>query len=234
MAQGKVHVVTALSGFVPVMFRRFGAKEELRRKVDNAPSLQEASAKIDLQVQSLEAKILKCDEELKAYVSQATSSAKTRAIQVMKRKKQYESQRDKLIDTQFNVESMAHQQETAEITATTVAALAAGHEKLKEQTGTISLEKVERLTDNIAEVTADLNDITDLLANPLGMAAIGDEDEFAAEYAKLQAEQAADQFLEATLDLPEAVAATEPAKEPMPGVAQATPGASSDAETLTA
>jgi hypothetical protein len=216
------------------MFRRFGAKEEMRQKVDTAPSLQEASTKIDLQVQGLEAKILKCDEELKAYVSQATSSARTRAIQVMKRKKQYESQRDKLIDTQFNVESMAHQQETAEITAITVAALTAGQEKLKEQRETISLEKVERLTDNIAEVTADLNDITDLLANPLGMAVIGDEDEFAAEYTKLQAQYAEDHLLEATLDLPEAVAATEPSMEPAPGVAQATPVASSVEGTLAA
>jgi len=157
---------------------------------------QEASAKIDLQVQALEAKILKCDAEVKAYVAENKPTAKTRALQVMKRKKMYEAQRDKLIDTQFNVESMAHQQEAADITAITVAAMAAGQAKLQKQKESISIEKVERLTDDIAEVTEDLNDITDLLSKPLGMAAADDEDEFAAEFERMQEEHAAEQMLD--------------------------------------
>mmetsp|Transcript_40379 Transcript_40379/g.107089 ORF Transcript_40379/g.107089 Transcript_40379/m.107089 type:complete len:209 (-) Transcript_40379:151-777(-) len=178
------------------MQRLFGrAKEETHAPVP-APSLQEASAKIDLQVQALEAKISKCDADVKAYVAENKPTAKTRALQVMKRKKMYEAQRDKLIDTQFNVESMAHQQEAADITAITVAAMAAGQAKLQKQKESISIEKVERLTDDIAEVTEDLNDITDLLSKPLGMAAAEDEDEFAAEFERMQEEHAAEQMLD--------------------------------------
>merc|ERR1712107_204373 len=80
----------------------------------------------------------------------------------------------------------AHQQEAADITAITVAAMAAGQAKLQKQKESISIEKVERLTDDIAEVTEDLNDITDLLSKPLGMAAADDEDEFAAEFERMR------------------------------------------------
>eukprot|EP00971_Amphidinium_carterae_P174853 3465733-Amphidinium_carterae.1 len=79
--------------------RLFGGEKE---PAGPAPSLQEASSKIDLQVQSLEEKIAKCEEEVRQYAAKGTAGAKARALQVMKRKQQYETQRNTLLAQQAN------------------------------------------------------------------------------------------------------------------------------------
>ncbi|CAJ1414434.1 unnamed protein product [Effrenium voratum] len=76
------------------MRRLFGlSKEEPAPK--EAPSLSEASSRIDEQVSALEAKIVKTDEEIRSLVAKGSSNptAKSKALQAMKKKKMYEQQR---------------------------------------------------------------------------------------------------------------------------------------------
>lgn len=177
------------------MRRLFGkAKEEAPPA--KVPSLQEASAKIDLQVQGLEVKIAKADDEIRELVAKSSTnpSAKQRALQAMKKKKLYEQQRDQLIGTQFNIENLAFQQEQADITMITVEAMKAGKDQLVAAQKKINIDAVDKLTDDMADLQAEMKEIGDALsANMAGVGA--DEDELADEYAALEAEMAAETLM---------------------------------------
>eukprot|EP00928_Gymnodinium_smaydae_P089156 TRINITY_DN73158_c0_g1_i1.p1 TRINITY_DN73158_c0_g1~~TRINITY_DN73158_c0_g1_i1.p1 ORF type:complete len:233 (+),score=86.61 TRINITY_DN73158_c0_g1_i1:69-767(+) len=187
------------------MHRLFGSAKKEEPKAP-APSLQEASAKIDLQIQGLEAKIAKADEEVKKLVAASGSNptAKQRALQALKRKKMYEEQRDQLIGTQFNVEQLAFQQEQAEITMTAVEAMKAGQEQLKNQTKKLDVAAVDKLTDDMADLNDEMKAIGEALAQ--GMPGGVDEGELEDEYAKLEEEMAA--MALAGISAPSAPAAT--------------------------
>lgn len=166
------------------------AKEEPAAK--EAPSLSEASARIEEQVANLETKIQKTDEEIKSLVAKGSSNptAKARALQAMKKKKMYEQQRDQLLGTQFNVENLAFQQEQAEITAMTVKAMADGHKTLQDKIKETDIGSVDKLMDDMADLQDEMKAMNEALA--AGTEVDGaTEDELAAEFAKLEEEAAA-------------------------------------------
>mmetsp|Transcript_7078 Transcript_7078/g.17553 ORF Transcript_7078/g.17553 Transcript_7078/m.17553 type:complete len:223 (+) Transcript_7078:56-724(+) len=207
------------------MRRLFGSAKEPPKAAAPAPSLQEASAKIDLQVQELEGKIVKADEELKKYIGQGNNpTAKQRAMQVMKRKKMYEQQRDQLLGTQFNVEALAFQQEQAEITCVAVEAMQAGTQTLKQQQQKVNMASVDQLTDDMAEITDEMQAIQEALAQNtgLGTGAI-DESELDAEYAKLEEEMALSKLIGGASSSagPEGIAAPAGEAAPLPAATQA-------------
>mmetsp|Transcript_115241 Transcript_115241/g.332898 ORF Transcript_115241/g.332898 Transcript_115241/m.332898 type:complete len:222 (+) Transcript_115241:79-744(+) len=220
------------------MWRLFGKPKDEPAEQKAAPSLQEASAKIDLQVQNLEAKIAKVDEEIKALVAQGTSnpSAKQRCMQAMKQKKLYEQQRDQLIGTQFNVENLAFQQEQAEIISSAVNAMKVGTEQLKKQHQDIDVDSVDRLADDMAEIQDEMQRINEVLAQGTGFGVGVDESEFDAEYARMEEEMVAMKL--AGMTEPSAAAAAsvsgaEPSA-PAPVAAQALVGAAAEAEPAAA
>eukprot|EP00434_Breviolum_minutum_P005404 symbB.v1.2.004764.t1/scaffold274.1/size244435/5 len=173
------------------MRRLFGlSKEEPAPK--EAPSLTEASSRIEEQVANLEGKIQKTDEEIRSLVAQgsANPTAKARALQAMKKKKMYEQQRDQLLGTQFNVENLAFQQEQAEITAMAVKAMADGHKTLQDKTKEINIGSVDQLMDDMADLQDEMKAMNEALAQG-SMVDGATEDELAAEFAKLEEEAAA-------------------------------------------
>merc|ERR1740116_247796 len=170
------------------MFRLFGAAKEEPKPAEK-PTLTDATEKIDKQVENLEAKIVKADEEIKKLVAENKPTSKQRALQAMKRKKMYEQQRDQLMGTQFNIENLQFQQEQAEITVTAVEAMKAGKDMLAAKAGEMNMDSVDKLTDELADLQAEMQDINEALAGPglLGGAA-ADEDELEAELAAVQEE----------------------------------------------
>mmetsp|Transcript_1620 Transcript_1620/g.3222 ORF Transcript_1620/g.3222 Transcript_1620/m.3222 type:complete len:222 (-) Transcript_1620:266-931(-) len=175
------------------MRRLFGFSKEEEKPAAASPSLDDAASKISSQVQNLDQMIAKADEEIRQHVSKGGSNptAKQRALQAMKRKKMYEQQRDQLIGTQFNVETLKFQQEQAEITLTAVEAMKAGHAQLKQQTDRINVGQVDKLKDDMEELADDMKAI----GEALGGASLVDgaeDDELAAEYAKMEEEMAAE------------------------------------------
>lgn len=208
------------------MRRLFGlSKEETAPK--EAPSLSEASTRIDEQVSNLEAKIQKTDEEIKSLVAKGSSNptAKAKALQAMKKKKMYEQQRDQLLATQFNVENLAFQQEQAEITAMAVNAMAAGHKTLKDQTEQVDIGAVDKLMDDMADLQDEMKAMNEALAQGTMVDGAAD-DELAAEFAKLEEEAAA-------MTLAGAMGSTEkPAAEPAGGYAAPSAAAAPVGEAL--
>lgn len=155
-----------------------------------AASLQDASQSLETKIDDLAEKIKKADEEARGFVAkQATDpTAKARAMQALKRKKLYEQQRDQLVNTQFNVENLAFQQEQATITATTVEAMKKATDDLKKQTAKIGVDQVDKLKDDMDDMAAEMKEIQDALAHQTG-GQTEVEDAAAAELEQLYAQQ---------------------------------------------
>lgn len=155
-----------------------------------APNLQDAASNLDQKIEELGAKIQKADEEARQWVAKQSTdaTAKARAMQALKRKKLYEQQRDQLVDTQFNVENLAFQHEQAEITAGTVAAMKKATDQLKNQTQKIGVDQVDKLTDEMADIAAEMKDIQSALAAPSAVGSAA-EDEAEKELMALYAQQ---------------------------------------------
>eukprot|EP00747_Dinoflagellata_sp_TGD_P210243 gnl/TRDRNA2_/TRDRNA2_83541_c0_seq1.p1 gnl/TRDRNA2_/TRDRNA2_83541_c0~~gnl/TRDRNA2_/TRDRNA2_83541_c0_seq1.p1 ORF type:complete len:224 (+),score=80.62 gnl/TRDRNA2_/TRDRNA2_83541_c0_seq1:112-783(+) len=154
------------------------------------PSLSDASAKMDSRLEAIDAKIAKCDEEMKRYLAPgrgagaAAQQRKQMAVQCLKRKKMYEQQRDQLVGTQFNVDNLAFAQEQAEVTVMSVEAMKAGHVTLKEQYAKVNIDDIEGLMDDMADLQEEVNEINEALARnfavPDGFDEAACEEEFAA------------------------------------------------------
>jgi charged multivesicular body protein 5 len=91
------------------MHRLFGKKKE----VAPPPSLGDASSGINTRISTLDEKIRGLDNELRVYKAQlakAKGPAKTglqkRAMDVLKRKRMYEQQRDQLAGQVFNLDQV--------------------------------------------------------------------------------------------------------------------------------
>jgi len=189
---------------------KHSAPEENARSRDrNPPSLQDAAGKMDNQILNLEAKISKTEEDAKQWVAKAATNptAKARAMQCLKMKKQYEQQRDQLMGTQFNLENMAFQQEQADVTSTAVSALAAGRDQMKLQQQKINVESVERLTDDIADLAGEMAEIQNALAGS-ALAGGAADSELEAEWNRMQEEEAMRKLMNPGTAAPAAAAAS--------------------------
>ena len=93
------------------MHRLFGKKKE----VAPPPSLEDTSKGIDTRVEALDKKINGLNKELKVYqgqISKAKGAAKQnlqkRAMDILKRKRMYEQQREQLTGQQFNLDQVTN------------------------------------------------------------------------------------------------------------------------------
>ena len=172
------------------------------------PTLGDAAAKMDERIAALDAKIKKVNQELLGYKEQMKkakpgpkASIQKRALLALERRKQYESQRDKMSSQQFNIERTAFAIEQVQDTQQAVAAMQAATETLKIETGKIDLDEIEDMQDDLADLLEDQDEIQDILAEvwatPDGAL---DEDDLEAELAGLE-----DEF--EGIDLEESVAA---------------------------
>lgn len=176
------------------MRRLFGTAKEEAPKAP-APTLSDTTSRIDSRVQALDEKISKCDEDLRRYMApgRAGPANKQLALQTMKRKKMYEQQRDQIMGTQFNVESLAFAQEQAEITAMSVEAMKAGHADLKQRYAAMGgAGDVERLMDDLADLQGDMSEINEALATSYSVPEGFDEADCDAEFAALEEEMKMD------------------------------------------
>lgn len=171
------------------MNRIFGKKkEEPKKEAYTGPSLTETSEKMDGRVTELDAKIAKCDEDIKNHMSKARSGqgaalSKNRALQALKRKKMLEQQRNQIMGTQFNIEAMAFQQENMQTTMETVGAMKAGAETMKEQMGKFDIDDLAEMQDDMADMMMDMEEINEMMSRNYTLDGMDDatlDDEFAA------------------------------------------------------
>jgi len=172
------------------MKRLFGAPKAVP-PAGPAPSLSDASGKMDRRVTDLEGKIAKCDEDIRRYLQGGRGAAqqKSLALQTMKRKKMYEQQRDTLLGTQFNVDCLAGAQEQAEMTVTAVEAMKAGQQDLKQRYAAIGgVGDIEKLMDDMADMQDEISDINEAISTSYAVPDGFDETAFEEEFSALEEE----------------------------------------------
>jgi|Transcript_56077 charged multivesicular body protein 4 len=180
------------------MHRLFGKSKETAAPKAAAPSLEEASAKIDLKVQDLDKKIEAQQAEIKAELAKNTATnpaAKARAMNAMKKKKMYEQQREQMLAQQANLEMLALQQEQAEIQRITVEAMKQGNADLQRATAGMTADDVHDIRDSMEDTLAEMKEVSDALANPMGgVMDAGEDEDLLAEFERMQEEQTMEQL----------------------------------------
>lgn len=119
----------------------------------------------------LDGRIRTLDQELSRYAEQmrkmkpgpAKASIQQRALRVLKQKKQYEAQRDKMASTQFNMEQVKFAQDSMTDTVATVSAMKGANAALKKQFKAIDVDKVEDLQDDMADLLEQAEEIQGVL-----------------------------------------------------------------------
>jgi charged multivesicular body protein 5 len=202
------------------MNRLFGKQNEVAPK-GPAPSLAEATSKMDTRATALEEKIAKCDEDIRRYM-QGRPPQKSLALQTMKRKKMYMQQRDQLLGTQFNVECLAGAQEQAELTVLNVEAMKAGQADLKERYAQLGgVGNIEKMMDDMADLNDEIQDINEAMSTSYAVPDGFDEADLEAEFGALEEEMKMESL--AGLSKPSYLAPAAAAPAPVPAAADPAP-----------
>ena len=127
---------------------------------------------------------------MKKTQGSANQTYKKRALEVLKRKRMYEGQRDQLSAQSFNLDQTAFAIETVKATQVTVQAMKAAATTLKEENKKISLDEIEDMQDDMEELLEDCGEISDILSRNYATPDGVDEDDLMAELNCLEDEMA--------------------------------------------
>ena len=137
-----------------------------------APSLDQASSGLGGRIGEMDQKIEGIETELRGYkdkIKKTTNPAakkqlQKRALEVLKRKRMYENQRDATMGQQFNIDQTNFSLESARASITTVAAMKAANAELKQTIRKdLDIDDIDGLADDMAELMDDFNEINEAL-----------------------------------------------------------------------
>ncbi|KAK6790340.1 hypothetical protein RDI58_014140 [Solanum bulbocastanum] len=174
------------------MKRVFGIKKETQP----APSVQDASDRINKRGESVEEKIKKLDAELARYKEQlkktrpgpAQEAVKARAMRVLKQKRMYEGQRDMLYNQTYNLDQVSFAAEGIKDAQQTMAAMKSANKELKGMMKTVSIQDVDNLQDEMTDLMDVSNEIQETLGRSYGVPDNVDEEELMGELDALEAD----------------------------------------------
>jgi charged multivesicular body protein 5 len=106
---------------------------------------------------------------------------KQKALKVLQRKKQYESQKDQLLSQSWNMEQANMMQDNLKNVATTVDAMKTTNKALKQQYGKIDIDKIEKMQDEMADLMEIGNEINESISRAYDVPEDVDEAELDAE-----------------------------------------------------
>lgn len=161
------------------------------------PSLSDTSKQVETRLDDLEQRIAKCDKEIvecmQNRMGRNANLAKQKAVQIMKRKKMLEAQRDQLVGTQLNLETVAFTAENIQMTAATVNALTASTAAMEKQLKAIDPDRVADLLEDTQELMMNMEEINDMMSRNYALDGI-DEAELDAEFDAIEAEIKLDNY----------------------------------------
>merc|ERR1719373_533087 len=116
---------------------------------------------MDGKINSLEAELKDYKNKMKnARSSAAKKMLQKRAMEVLKRKRMYETQRDAMMGQQFNVDQAAFGMESAKASINTVAAMKSAGQQIKQtMKNNLNINDVEDLADDMANLMEDFNEV---------------------------------------------------------------------------
>eukprot|EP00523_Entomoneis_sp_CCMP467_P002072 CAMPEP_0168757000 /NCGR_PEP_ID=MMETSP0724-20121128/20927_1 /TAXON_ID=265536 /ORGANISM="Amphiprora sp., Strain CCMP467" /LENGTH=538 /DNA_ID=CAMNT_0008805769 /DNA_START=81 /DNA_END=1693 /DNA_ORIENTATION=+ len=137
-----------------------------------APSLTDASSGLGGRIDEMDKKINDLETELRGYKDRikktnspaAKKQLQKRALEVLKRKRMYEQQRDQIAGQQFNVDQASFGIESAKANVQTVAAMKQANKELKQVIKQdLDIDAVDDLADDMAELMDDFNEVNEAL-----------------------------------------------------------------------
>mmetsp|Transcript_4014 Transcript_4014/g.7800 ORF Transcript_4014/g.7800 Transcript_4014/m.7800 type:complete len:236 (-) Transcript_4014:548-1255(-) len=131
-------------------------------------------------------------KKAKVFLSQKNKKA---AMLCMKKKTMYLNNAEQLANHQLNVHTQMTLLETSKTTVEAVKAMDVGTKNIKMIQKAQTIEKVEKLAEDVQEVNDYAKDVNELLATPFGAAADLDEDELNQELDELEALELDEQLL---------------------------------------
>ncbi|KAI1089933.1 hypothetical protein F5B19DRAFT_465249 [Rostrohypoxylon terebratum] len=182
------------------MNRLFGSAPKVPK-----PTLNTAITNLDSRISSFDVKIASLNAELGTYQSKMSkmrdgpgkNALKAKALKVLQRRKQYESQRDQLQSQVWNMEQAQTMQDNLAGVMTTVDAMKTTQKELKKQYGKVDLDKIERMQDEMADLMDVGNEINETLSRGYEVPDDVDEAELDAELELLGAEMEMEGGMEA-------------------------------------
>jgi charged multivesicular body protein 5 len=116
----------------------------------NLKYVPESCTLVEGKIAELDVELKKCSEQLKkAGNTPAAANIKRRAMEVLKRKRMYEQQRDSISNQQFNIDQTAFAINTVKDTQTTVAAMKVAAKTLKFENKKIDINDLENMQDDM-------------------------------------------------------------------------------------
>lgn len=149
---------------------------------------------MDTRLDSLNGKIVKLEGELIRYRDQMTKlpeghpgreAAKRQALQLLQQKKQYEQQRNLLQGQTFNLEQTNIALEGMKATHQTVAVMQQTRKELKKGMGSLRIDRIENLKDDLDEMMIETGEISEVLARSYSTPDYVDEGDLEAELSLL-------------------------------------------------
>jgi len=158
-----------------------------------APTLTEATERVDKRVDALDDRIRKLDAELFRYRQQmskirpgpAQNGIKQRALKVLKQKKMYEQQRDQLMGQSFTLEQTNFMAQGMKDTVTIVQTMKEANTTMKATLKEMSIGDVENLHDEMEDLYESSNEIQEVLSRSYGVPDELDEESLEEELASL-------------------------------------------------
>ncbi|KAL8643931.1 MAG: hypothetical protein Q9210_007497, partial [Variospora velana] len=137
------------------MNRLFGSKSGAPK-----PTLNSAISNTETHIESLDVKLAKLTAELSTYQTRMSkmrdgpgkSALRSKALKVLQRRKQLETQRDSLSQQSWNMTQASMMTDNLANTMATVDAMKGASKQLRKQYGKIDVDKVERMQDEMAEL----------------------------------------------------------------------------------
>ncbi|KAG2500732.1 hypothetical protein HYH03_001496 [Edaphochlamys debaryana] len=210
------------------MRRIFGAPKEKAP----VPTLDETNERLDTRGAKTDEKIKALDEQLAKYKEQikktrpgpAQDAIKRRALQVLKQRKLYDSQREQLYQQQYNLEQTRFTVDSIKDTVTSVQALKAAGKEMKtafKKNKELDIGYIENLQDEMFDMMDMTNEINEAMGRSYAVPDDVDESDLMAELDALEADLAVEDagkegpsyLQEPDLDLP-AVPTGEAEKQP--------------------
>lgn len=152
------------------------------------PSLSDVAKGVESRAEAYDKKIQVLDTELFKYREQmkkmrdgpAKTSVQQKALRVLRQKKQYEQQRENLMQQSFNLDQANFATQTLVETKSTVDAMRAGVKQMKQEFKKMDIGEIENLQDDMEDMMADANEVQEALGRSYGVPDV-DESELEAE-----------------------------------------------------
>ena len=118
---------------------------------------------IQVKVDECNVQLNEIKNQMKTAKGQRMNMLKQKALQILRRRKMYDTQLSQVMNQQFNVDQVAFTNESIQDTLNTVQALKAANVAQKEQMKNFDMDQMEDLFDDMADLMADHEEIQEVM-----------------------------------------------------------------------